>query len=306
MVDLTVHFQRMAMAVFVAYRAFKNSETPVACVFVDITTGDILAFGCNNTNDSLNGTRHAEFEAIDKILKTHGLLGQPTEKIHRFFENVALYVTIEPCVMCALALSHIGLKKVYFGAANDRFGGNGTVIKVQSLEGTQKYSSYGGFMRPEAVHLLRLFYIQENQTAPTPQVKKNKEIDGKAFPPNLEFLKYVDEGDFRSEYGEQRTELFFPGPNENKEVTPILGRSYLFRQLAIPSMIEKIPKLELLYPETPIAIEQDINDIHEILPPMNDDGEVDLDEWFVSAKRRKVDNESTEEICCNSSSHKII
>ncbi len=41
-----------------------------------------------------------------------------------------LYVTIEPCIMCAAALSLVGIKKVYFGARNDRFGGTGTVVSV--------------------------------------------------------------------------------------------------------------------------------------------------------------------------------
>lgn len=290
MVDLTTHFQRMALACFVAYRAFKNLETPVACIFVDINTGKVLAFGCNNTNDSLNGTRHAEFEAIDKILEEYNLLGSSPEKIAKFFQNVALYVTIEPCVMCALALAHIGLKKVYFGAANDRFGGNGTVIKVQSYNGTNTYSSFGGIMRPEAVHLLRLFYIQENQTAPVPKVKKNKDIDGKEFPPNLDFLKYISEADFEFEYGIDRKKVFFPGPNPDKEITPRMGQPYRFCDLITSSMIQSIPRYRDLYPQQEELIQQDIDDLQDFLPPIGLDSEVDLEAWNITSKKRRLNS----------------
>ena len=99
--------------------ALKNDETPVGCVFV--RDGEIIARGMNETNKSLNGTRHAEFVAIEKIISKH-----PTS----IFQETNLYVTVEPCVMCASALRQYRIRAVYFGCGNDRFGGAGGVLKV--------------------------------------------------------------------------------------------------------------------------------------------------------------------------------
>ena len=61
-------FRNMAIALFVGYRAMIENETPVACILVSRSTNQILSIGYNDTNRSLNGTRHAEFIAIDKIM----------------------------------------------------------------------------------------------------------------------------------------------------------------------------------------------------------------------------------------------
>lgn len=53
-------------------------------------------------------------------------------KIKSNFENLILFVTCEPCIMCAHALEIAKIHSVYFGCFNPRFGGNGTVLKVNS------------------------------------------------------------------------------------------------------------------------------------------------------------------------------
>lgn len=112
-----------------------------------------------------------------------------------------LYVTVEPCVMCASLLRQFGIRKVYFGAVNDKFGGTGGVFSIHanadpnasasgprsvsrappSLVGAagtlgesfpvgggdggnveRGYEIEGGWGRDEAVGLLRRFYVQEN------------------------------------------------------------------------------------------------------------------------------------------------
>eukprot|EP00878_Enallax_costatus_P021810 GHUV01023115.1.p2 GENE.GHUV01023115.1~~GHUV01023115.1.p2 ORF type:complete len:118 (+),score=12.23 GHUV01023115.1:424-777(+) len=77
------------------------------------------------TNHTRNATRHAEFEAIDRILEDHGGDVQQVQ-----FDRCQLYVTIEPCIMCAGALSLLGVKEVVYGARNDKFGGCGSIVPV--------------------------------------------------------------------------------------------------------------------------------------------------------------------------------
>jgi len=74
-----------------------------------------------------------------------------------------LYVTVEPCIMCASALRQYGIRAVYFGCLNDRFGGCGGVMNIHADPGVDApYPVYGGLFREEAIMLLRKFYVQEN------------------------------------------------------------------------------------------------------------------------------------------------
>ncbi|CEP12124.1 hypothetical protein [Parasitella parasitica] len=148
----------MKEALAVAQEAYDNMEVPVGCVFV-LDNKDIIAKGRNKPNESYNATRHAEIEAIDIILQEH----------HRaVFQNVDLYVTVEPCIMCASALRQVGIRHVYFGCSNDKFGGNGSVFNVNSdtrldTIHSKGYSSEGGYFYEEAILMLRKFYIRENE-----------------------------------------------------------------------------------------------------------------------------------------------
>ena len=268
MTSLQSRFSYMAVAIFVAYRAIKIGETPVACIFVDESEGKILSFGCNNTNESLNGTRHAEFEAIDKITWQYNLLDSNAKTCAEFFGRLTVYVTIEPCIMCARVLRQIGVKKVYFGAANDRFGGNGTTIKAQ---GEDSYPSVGGIMRVEAIHLLRCFYIQQNDSAPVPKIKKNKEIIGKEFPPNLNFSLYSSDEVFKEEFGEERYNIFYSNEIE-QEITSEFGKGYNFEDTINKNQLVSLPGLETLYPNSSIDVEGDISTLSQLLPAVGAQG----------------------------------
>ena len=56
----------------------------------------------------------------------------PPEEYLKIFHSCNLFVTVEPCIMCAYALRQLGVEKVYYGCGNDRFGGNGTVLSLHS------------------------------------------------------------------------------------------------------------------------------------------------------------------------------
>lgn len=73
-------------------------------------------------------TRHAELEAIDAILADRALTPDPSDPYP--LADTTLYVTVEPCIMCASALRQLGIKEVYYGCDNDRFGGCGSVLGV--------------------------------------------------------------------------------------------------------------------------------------------------------------------------------
>ena len=93
--------------------------------------------------------------------------------------------------MCAGALRQIGIRNVYFGCANDRFGGCGSVLNVHKLylclvkcraynrdDGDLAFQTYPGIYREEAIMLLRDFYLQENINCTRTCFDKKEDIDG--------------------------------------------------------------------------------------------------------------------------------
>nr|GAT46172.1 tRNA specific adenosine deaminase [Mycena chlorophos] len=166
--------QFMAEALAMAEQAFAAGEVPVGCVFV--RDGRIIARARNRTNELRNATRHAELEAIDEILADHDLTPQPRALGVYPLSTTTLYVTVEPCIMCSSALRQMGIRHVFYGCANDRFGGCEGVLSVNSALPHPVHPPYpatGGYMREEAIMILRRFYITENTHAPIPKSKTN-------------------------------------------------------------------------------------------------------------------------------------
>jgi len=170
--EVSAHLQWMRKAMLMAKEALAASEVPVGCVFV--RDGRVIAEARNRTNELRNATRHAELEAIDEILADKTLT--PAMTTYPLSETT-LYVTVEPCIMCASALRQLGIKEVFYGCENDRFGGCGSVLGVNSGVPHPRHSAYratGGYLREEAIMVLRRFYITENVNAPVPKSKANR------------------------------------------------------------------------------------------------------------------------------------
>ena len=149
----------MRDAIAEAERGMDAGEVPVGCVFV--ADGRVVARGHNRTNVSLNACRHAELEAIDSLIDAHG-----REATLEMMRGVTVFVTIEPCIMCASALGLMHIAGVVFGAANDKFGGNGSVYSLH-LAGNgspdmHPYPVRGGLLPDEAIEMLRNLYNRAN------------------------------------------------------------------------------------------------------------------------------------------------
>ncbi|EGN96817.1 hypothetical protein SERLA73DRAFT_111549 [Serpula lacrymans var. lacrymans S7.3] len=174
------HLRWMQEAMLMAEEALAASEVPVGCVFV--RDNRIIAKSRNRTNELRNATRHAELEAIDRILSDKDL----TPIIVDYpLSDTILYVTVEPCMMCASALRQMGIQEVFFGCENDKFGGCGTVLGVNDKLEHPKHPSYkatGGYCRDEAIMILRRFYVTENTNAPVPKAKANRILKTEILP----------------------------------------------------------------------------------------------------------------------------
>lgn len=117
----------MREAVEEAVAALGKGEVPVGCVLVELGSGTVLARGHNQTNAGGDATLHCELVALRRLSGCRLVAGE------RRMAGVALYVTCEPCVMCAAALSLVGVGKVVFGCANARFGGVGSVYEIHQI-----------------------------------------------------------------------------------------------------------------------------------------------------------------------------
>ncbi|KAF9785148.1 tRNA specific adenosine deaminase [Thelephora terrestris] len=181
-----IHLHWMREAMNMAEDAMAAKEVPVGCVFV--RGNKIIAKARNRTNQLRNATRHAELEAIDDILSNPSLTSQDdaVSGYPYLLKDTILYVTVEPCIMCASALRQLGIREVYYGCENGKFGGCGSVLGVnQEIVHPihPGYQAHGGYLRDEAIMILRKFYITENTNAPVPKNKANRILKTEIPPP---------------------------------------------------------------------------------------------------------------------------
>jgi tRNA-specific adenosine deaminase 2 len=162
------HEELMHVALQQAEAALAASEVPVGCAFVDID-GKILTSGHNKTNVYWNGTQHAEIVAINDFI--YNQKRNPSLLI-----GSILYVTCEPCIMCAAAIGKVGVSKVVFGCHNERFGGNGSILSIHN-DLPHKYEVEAGFLKEQCIEVFQRFYESENRRAPENKRRKKNQIN---------------------------------------------------------------------------------------------------------------------------------
>jgi len=153
----------MSLALEQAQLALTREEVPVGCVIVHNDTGEIIARAFNHTNIDKNATRHCEFVCVDDLL-----LHSEGRYDVSIFASCSLYVTVEPCIMCAAALRLLHINAVYYGCANERFGGCGSIYSIHNStdDAGSSYPCYGGIRAAEAITALKQFYARGNPNAP--------------------------------------------------------------------------------------------------------------------------------------------
>lgn len=104
--------KHMIQAINLAKRAAAHDDVPIGAVIVH--NGTVVARGENQVQLKKNPTLHAEIVAINRACKK---LGQ------KFLDDCDIYVSLEPCAMCATAISLARIKNIYFAARDDKGGG---------------------------------------------------------------------------------------------------------------------------------------------------------------------------------------
>lgn len=136
----------MQLALAEAQKAFAMGEVPVGCVIV--ANGQIVGRGHNLTETLADVTAHAEMQAITAAANTLG---------GKYLSQCMLYVTVEPCVMCAGAIGWAQIKRVVYGASDEKRGF--TVFAPKALHSKCTVSS--GILETECRELMQLFFAQK-------------------------------------------------------------------------------------------------------------------------------------------------
>lgn len=142
-----LHSQFMSEALILAKQAENHGDVPVGAVIV--FNGEIIAKGQNRREKNKNSLMHAEICAIDEACKHIG---------RKNLAGCTLYVTLEPCPMCAGAIINSRIDKVVFGAYDDKAGCFGTLADFNSLSFNHKPDIIGGYMEKECSNMLTEFF----------------------------------------------------------------------------------------------------------------------------------------------------
>ena len=143
----------MARALELASRAEAEGEVPVGAVLVK--DGRIIAEGWNRPIASADPTAHAEIEAMRAAagaLNTYRLGG------------TTLYVTLEPCAMCAAAMVHARVTRLVFGAWDPRAGAAGSVFNLVNAPAlNHRIDSFGGVLADQCGARIRNFFERKRE-----------------------------------------------------------------------------------------------------------------------------------------------
>lgn len=131
-----------------AKKAYEKLEVPVGCVIVK--EGKIIARAHNLKETKLDTTKHAEILAIQKASK----------KLESWrLLDCEMYVTLEPCPMCAGAIINSRIKKVYIGTTDEKTGACGSVLNLfNDYTFNHKVELERGIMKEECEKILKVFF----------------------------------------------------------------------------------------------------------------------------------------------------
>ena len=148
----------MKKALKEAEKARKIGEVPVGAVIV--LEGKIIAKGHNKRETKQNSLCHAEIIAINRACK----------KLNNFrLERCEMYVTLEPCLMCSGAIIQSRIKRLVYGAKDEKYGMAGSAFNVFGLKSNHNVQVVEGVLKNECSKIIKNFFkqIRENNNKNT-------------------------------------------------------------------------------------------------------------------------------------------
>ncbi len=143
----------MKEALVLAEQCLGTGDVPVGCVVVS-PAGEIIGRGRNRREEGRNAAAHAEMEAIQEACRHVGSWR---------LTGCAIYVTLEPCPMCAGAILNARVAEVWYGAREEKTGCCGSVINLFAEGFPYKAAVRGGLLEEESRELLRKFFRRRRE-----------------------------------------------------------------------------------------------------------------------------------------------
>lgn len=140
----------MDLAVKEAINAYKEDEVPIGCVIVK--EGKVLAKAHNNKVKKNDATAHSEIECIKKA----------SRKLKNWhLDDCEMYVTLEPCLMCAGGIINSRIKKVYFAARDPKGGALGSNLNIREIKNINHYPDFEFVEDPDYIAILKKFFKEK-------------------------------------------------------------------------------------------------------------------------------------------------
>ena len=148
MMDEREHYMRLALEL--AREAAAAGEVPVGCVIV--RDGQVVGRGRNRREEKRSTASHAEMEAIAQANETLGSWR---------LDDCELYVTLEPCPMCAGAILNARIARVWYGARDSAMGACGGVVNLYMEDFSNRPALVGGILAQECRQVLSDFFSSQ-------------------------------------------------------------------------------------------------------------------------------------------------
>ena len=148
------HEEYMRRALGLAKECLPDGDVPVGCVVVS-RDGTVIGQGRNRREAEGRATAHAEMEAIDQACAALG-----TWRL----EGCTLYVTLEPCPMCAGAIINARISAMRYGAREEKSGCCGSVLNLFEERFNHRPRLYGGLLEGECREVLEAFFQNLRKT----------------------------------------------------------------------------------------------------------------------------------------------
>lgn len=162
---ISIQEKYMKEALKQARKAYALGEVPIGCVIVH--QGKIIGRGYNRRNTDKNTLAHAEITAIKKASKIIG---------DWRLEECTLYVTLEPCQMCAGAIVQARIPEVVMGCMNPKAGCAGSILNILEVpQFNHQVSVTRGILEQECSNLLKLFFTDLRERNKQEKAARNTE-----------------------------------------------------------------------------------------------------------------------------------
>jgi len=145
--------ENMRLAIIEALQAYEEGEVPIGAVLVDNESGILICKNHNRIEQLQDATAHAEILVLQEAAK---------KLKRRRLTNCTLYVTLEPCAMCAGALVLSRVERLVYGAADSKFGAAESLFNVVDNPAlNHRLKVTAGILESECIALLKKFFTEK-------------------------------------------------------------------------------------------------------------------------------------------------